>query len=100
MKIKMKLELSTPDLIIKIVLMSILFGFIGLILAGGLIQIGFDFLLDFYYLIAFLIIFITTLKKIINAITLETNDSIKIIDNSKPVSIFQKEFEKERQERQ
>ena len=56
MKIKMKLELSTPDLIIKIVLMSILFGIIGLVLAGGLIQTGFDFLLDFYYLIAFLII--------------------------------------------
>lgn len=99
MKIKMKLELSTPDLIIKIVLMSILFGIIGLVLAGGLIQTGFDFLLDFYYLIAFLIILITTLKKIINSIVLETNDSIKI-DNSIAKSDIQKEFEKERQERQ
>lgn len=98
MKIKMKLELSTPDLIIKVVLMGILLGFIGLVLAGGLVPAGLDFLLDFYYLIAFLIILVTTLKKIINAITLETNDSIKI-DNSTSVSNFQKEFEKERQER-
>lgn len=99
MKIKMKLELSTPDLIIKMVLMSILFGFIGLLLAGGLVPVGLDFLLDFYYLIAFLIILVMTLKKIINAITLETNDSIKL-DTSTSKSDIQKEFERERQERQ
>lgn len=99
MKIKMKLELSTPDLIIKMVLMSILFGFIGLVLAAGLVPAGLDFLLDFYYLIAFLIILVMTLKKIINAITLETNDSIKL-DTSISKSDIQKEFERERQERQ
>lgn len=97
MKIKMKLELGTADLIIKIVLISIVLGIIGLILAGALVPVGLDFLLDFYSLIAFLIILVLTLKKIINSIILETNDSIKIDTTVK--SDFQKEFEKERQDR-
>lgn len=97
MKIKMKLEISTLSLVVNVVLIGILLGFVGLILAAAIATTGFDFLLNFYYLIALLIILVVIIKKIVNAITLETHDSIKI-DNS--VSVFQKEFEKERKERE
>lgn len=100
MKIKMRLELSTLGLIIKIVLMSLLLGFIGMILAAILIPASLDFLLDFYYFIAILIMFILILKNIINNIVLETEDFfIKSDASYGKKSDFLKEFEKEREER-